>query len=387
MLARGLVVGREKRLNIARFRVDEKWLHRAGRLVVGARFARQASESSGKLLRCDRRGETAVERLPHATVFHRYGATDHGQLAEVLVSRLDAEVRPVGRARELADQLEVRPLFGGAHVVFQKIGNEQVDGALAQMRQARMSRLPLRIDTRQALARIGDDDTLSLGERRYVSAHDRVGDARDRVRRRAAFDVDDRAALEALARERAVVEALLAIAHGELGVGSEEKRRVGEALAVVRDVAHSRFLVRAEDDADRVGQLFALVGPKLHRAECRDDRALIVDDAAAHKIPLATRDGERIDRPTRAGRNHVDMTDDSDLRIGLAGQVGISHITIDVVDVKAHVTRDVERLGESRARAGPKRRVGLRCRQIFRAFDAHDAFDIRDDVFPMLFEI
>ena len=80
-----------------------------------------------------------------------------------------------------------------------------------------------------------------------------MGDARDRVRRRAALDVDDRAALEALARERGVVEALLAVAHRELSVGREEKRRVGKALAVIRDVVHARFLVRAEDNSNRVG--------------------------------------------------------------------------------------------------------------------------------------
>ena len=250
-----------------------------------------------------------------------------------------------------------------------------------------MGGLPLCVDARGALARVGDDNALGRGKRRCVNTHDRMGDARDRVRRRAALDVDDRTVLEALARERSVVEALLAVAHRELGVGREEKRRVGEALAVIRDVVHARFLVRAEDDSNRIGQLLALIEPELHRVERRYDGALVVDDAAAHEVVLATRDGERLDRPAGAGGNHVDMPDDADLRVGFARQVGVSHIAVDVVNLKAHAARDVERLGKGSSGAGAERCAGFCRRQILRTLDAHDALDVRDDAFPILLEI
>ena len=387
MLTRSLVVCGEKRLDVARFGVDEERLDRTRRLEVSSRLARKRRKGARELLRRGRRGESTVERLLHTPVLHADGAADDGQLPEVLVGRLDAEVRAVGRARELANQFEECPLVRRAHVVFQKIGDEQVDGAFAEMGQARVGRLPVRVDARGALARVGDDDALGRRKRRCVGAHDCVGDARDRVRRRAALDVDNRAVFEALARECGVVEALLAVAHRELSVGREEKRRVGEALAIIRDVVHARFLVRAEDDADRVGKLFALVEPKLHRVERRYDGTLVVDDATAHEVALAARDGERLDRPAGAGGNHVDVPDDTDLRVGFTRQVGISHIAVDVVNLKAHAARNVERLGEGSSGAGAERCAGFCRRQVFRALDAHDALDVRNDAFPILLEI
>ena len=387
MLARGLVVRGKERLNIARFGIDEERLDHARRLEIGADLARECRKGARELLRRGRRGETAVKRLLHAPVLHADGAADDGQFPKVLVGRLDSEVRSIGRACELAHQLEERPLVCRAHVIFQKIGDKQVDGAFTEVGQACMGCLPLCVDARGALARVGDDDALGCGKRRCVGAHDRVGNARDRVRRGAALDVDDRTVLEALARERGVVEALLAIAHRELGVGREEKRRIGEALAVIRDVVHARFLVRAEDDSNRIGQLLALVEPELHRVERRYDRALVVDDAAAHEVALAARDGERLDRPAGAGGNHVDVPDDADLRVGLARQVGISHIAVDVVNLKTHAARNVERLSESGSGTGAERCAGFCRRQILRTLDAHDALDVRDDAFPILLEI
>ena len=150
---------------------------------------------------------------------------------------------------------------------------------------------------------------------------------------------------------------------------------------------HARFLVRAEDDSNRIGQLLALVEPELHRVERRYDRALVVDDAAAHEVALAARDGERLDRPAGAGGNHVDVPDDADLRVGLARQVGISHIAVDVVNLKTHAARNVERLSESGSGTGAERCAGFCRRQILRTLDAHDALDVRDDAFPILLEI
>ena len=165
MLTRSLVVCGKKRLDVARFGVDEERLDRTRRLEVSSRLARKRRKGARELLRRGRRGETAVERLLHAPVLHADGAADDGQFPEVLVGGLDAEVRAVGRARELANQFEECPLVRRAHVVFQKIGDEQVDGAFAEMGQARVGRLPVRVDARGALGRIGDGNALGRGKR------------------------------------------------------------------------------------------------------------------------------------------------------------------------------------------------------------------------------
>jgi hypothetical protein len=117
----------------------------------------------------------------------------------------------------------------------------------------------------------------------------------------AAFYLDDVTVLHGGARQRAAADARLAVAHGELVVGREQEGRVIVARAVVRDVLHVRFLVRAEQHAHGVGQALAArghaVGPELHRMERDHNRPLVVAHAPAHQVALmlsgAEDDGEQ----------------------------------------------------------------------------------------------
>ena len=91
--------------------------------------------------------------------------------------------------------------------------------------------------------------------------------ARHRVHRRPAFERNHRTLFNGhiSAGHKAVIDALLAVAHGELGIGREQERRVGVMGSVVMDIVHARFLVHAEDEAQGVGKLRHLA-VELHAA-------------------------------------------------------------------------------------------------------------------------
>ena len=218
--------------------------------------------------------------------------------------------------------------------------------------------------------------------------------ARHRVHRRAAFERNHRTLLNGhiSAGHKAVIDALLAVAHGELGIGREQERRVGVMGAVVMDVVHARFLVHAEDEAQGIGKLRRLAvelhaAPQVHGVQRHHARALVVDDAAAQQIAVLARDLVRFEMPARARRHHVDMADDAQLLFGGSDKIGVSDVAGIVVNLEAHVARHGERGVERLARAGTVRRALGRCVKVLEAGDAHKPIDIGDDILPMLVKV
>ena len=131
-------------------------------------------------------------------------------------------------------------------------------------------------------------DALRRRELALPRAHHRLRMSRHRIHRRAAFEREHRALLHGHigAGHKAVIDALLAVTHGELGIGGEQERRVGVMRAVVMHVIHARLLVHTEDEAQRIGKLRRLAVelhavPQVHGMQRHHTRALVVDDAAA----------------------------------------------------------------------------------------------------------
>ena len=266
-------------------------------------------------------------------------------------------------------------------------------------RQAAAGRVSLRAGSFQgrrgiALVEHFHFDALRRRELAHTRAHHRLRMARHRVHRRPAFERNHRTLFNGhiSAGHKAVIDALLAVAHGELGIGGEQERRVGVMGAVVMDIVHARFLVHAEDEAQRVGKLRRQAvelhaAPQVHSVQRHHARALVVDDAAAQQIAVLARDLVRLEMPARARRHHVDVADDAQLLFGGSDKIGVADVAGVVVNLEAHVVRHGERGVESLARAGTVRRALGRCAKVLEAGDAHKPIDIGDDILPMLVKV
>ena len=214
-------------------------------------------------------------------------------------------------------------------------------------------------DAREALARLGDHDAVCRGQLGGAGAHDGLGEARDGVRGRAALDSDD-ARARRLARDRSradggAIEALLAAAHRELGVGREEEVGLGIVGEVVLDVAHVGLLVGAEDHAQGVGQRLSrdldLLGKEAAGVERQHRGALVVGDAAA-KQPAVTADHlVGVGVPARALGHDVNVGNRGDLLGRGTGNVGKAEVALAVVGLEAADVGDAEGLVERLARA------------------------------------
>ena len=155
--------------------------------------------------------------------------------------------------------------------------------------------------------------------------------------------------------------------------------------AVVMDIVHARFLVHAEDEAQRVGKLRRQAvelhaAPQVHSVQRHHARALVVDDAAAQQIAVLARDLVRLEMPARARRHHVDVADDAQLLFGGSDKIGVADVAGVVVNLEAHVVRHGERGGTVRRALG-------RCAKVLEAGDAHKPIDIGDDILPMLVKV
>ena len=266
-------------------------------------------------------------------------------------------------------------------------------------RQAALGSVRLRTGGRQGLHGVAFVKQLHLDALRrrklaHPRAHYRLRMARHRVHRRAAFEREHRTLLDRhiSAGHKAVVDAFLAVAHRELGVGREQECRVVVMGAVVMDVIHARFLVHAEDEAQRVGKLRRLAvelhaTPQVHGVQRHHARALVVDDAAAQQIAVLARDLVRLEMPTRARRHHVDVADDAQLLLGCSDKIDVADVAGIIVDLKAHIGCHGERGVKRLARARAVRSALGSCAKIFEAGNAHELVDVGDDILPMLVKV
>ena len=174
-----------------------------------------------------------------------------------------------------------------------------------------------------------------------------------------------------------VVAALLAVAHGEVGIGREEERRALVVLEVPRHVSHGGFLVGTEQKADGVGARHIEPRQALHRVQGHHRGALVVQAAAAHEEAVLFRHFEGLERPTRASGHHVHVPDDAQLGVGLAGQIGEPDMTLAVGGAHAHA------LGQRGSGARPVGSPGSGRGQILRGGNFHELGDIGHDGIAM----
>ncbi len=294
---------------------------------------------------------------------------------------------------DLALQLKERTLGLAEQAVVQQVVAQHADGVLRAGRRARVAADAVGRDARErlsALARVGELKALGGGQSRDVGADDGHGQARDGVGGAAALDGgDDGTLYRAAHRRRAeggAVEALLAAAHRELGVGREEEVGLGVVLEVVINVAHVGLLVGTEEDTQRIGQLLArsldLLDEEAGGVQCQDGRALVVDDAAAKQPALALLHLVGVGVPARALGDHVGVGDEGELLLGGASEVGKPEVALAVVGGKTHAVGDAKGLVESLARAGaPGRSLG-RVLEVLNRAVAHEGGDVLDHLGP-----
>ena len=125
------------------------------------------------------------------------------------------------------------------------------------------------------------------------------------------------------------------------------------------------------------------VGPELRRMERAHEGAFVVDDAAAEQVPFAARERIGLERPPRARWHDVDVADDADLRVALAGQVSVADIPFAIVRIEAPVRRYGKRLVERRLRTWTERGARRSRVEVFDAFHAHERFDVVEHVAPV----
>ena len=347
-------------------------------------------EARGDLLGCDGGGIAAVERLHEPVALDLDGAANHGERPEVLVLARDADAAAVGVGEQLLVKLEEGALVGRAQIVGQQVVHDKADGVHARLGQRGVRALARRGDAGTALA-VGDDGkALGGGQTGGVGPHHGLGDAGHRVRGSTARERDHHALGlgNGLAGKRTAVAPLFAVTHGELGVGGEQEGRVVVALAVIGHVGHASLLVRAEQEAQRVGETRRFsrvlhVLPELHGVQGHHAGTFVVDHAAADEVAVLAGDVVGLERPAGAGGHHIHMADDAKLRVRFTGKVGVADVAVHIVRLKAHVSSHVERRRKRLARAGAERRA-LGCLvQLLEAGNAHEGGDVLHHGVPM----
>ena len=252
-----------------------------------------------------------------------------------------------------------------------------------------MASLAVGADARKAVAGGLDRDVVGGGQRGGVGAHDGAGEAGDGVGHGAAVELDELAARDGVDRaELALIDALLAANQREVGVRREAEQRLGAVLEVVLDVAHGRLLGVADDATQGVGELLARgldhAGKEVRGVEREDEGALVVEDAAADEVAVLARDVEGGEGPAEAERDDVGVGNGGDVAVGLAGEVGVADVAVEVGDGKAEAGGDLfggnQRLVGCRAPG----LAGLRVLQVLDRLDLHKGADILDDILPDL---
>ena len=249
---------------------------------------------------------------------------------------------------------------------------------------------PMPWAVRRASARWRSSSASRRRTRGRVRAHQGGRERGDGVGGGAAVELRDHGALRVAshgaARERARVVALLAAAHGELGIRREQERRLVVVLKVPVDVAHAGLLVGAKQHAQRVARPGArglgALGDEVRHVQRQHGRALVVDGAAAKKPALAARHLKGVGVPTGPLGHHVDVRDHGELRVGVARDVGIAQVAVAVMRGKSQPAGDGERLVERLARARPPRRALTGGREVLDAPDGDERPDVLEHLGP-----
>ena len=115
----------------------------------------------------------------------------------------------------------------------------------------------------------------------------------------------------------AVIDALLATNERELSIRCKAKRRLGIALKIVGDIAHTGFLVVADNCAQGVWEKFAgffdVFDKEMRSPKRQHKRTLVVQNASAEQIAVFACDVQRINRPSKTKRHNIGMSNGGDV--------------------------------------------------------------------------
>ena len=139
----------------------------------------------------------------------------------------------------------------------------------------------------------------------------------DGIGNRTAVKLHDLLARDGGRGKLAVIDALLAANERELGIRCKAKCRLGIAFKIVGDIAHTGFLVVADNCAQGVWEKFAgffdVFDKEMRSPKRKHKRTLVVQNASAEQIAVFTCDVERISRPPKAKRHNIGVSNGGDV--------------------------------------------------------------------------
>ena len=103
----------------------------------------------------------------------------------------------------------------------------------------------------------------------------------------------------------------------------------------------SGLLITSHDKTHTLVQLDTGITQKFHSVKCLDDRSLIVCRSAAIDVVAITRQGKRIVCPVTAGRDHIQMSCDTNDLIPLA-HFCITTVIVEIDGAKAQSLCDLK---------------------------------------------
>ncbi len=278
-------------------------------------------------------------------------------------------------------QLQHLRLVFIAHALSQQIVHQHADGVDRALRQggvaadARGRHVPE--------ARLQFFHAHPLRRLQLAGLHGGLRLVGDGVDHDAAADVHDIAQGEPEV-DAPVVDALLPVAEGEVGVGAEAEEGCGEVRKVVLHVTHAALLIGAQQGPDRVLQRDVPLLQILQRVQAQDAGALVVHDAPADDPALPLPHGEGVVLPAVAGGDHVQVGDGGQIPVLRAlAQLGVADLARAVHRLQAQLPGDLQALVQSGSGSRAEGRAGLRLP--FHAVDGHETPDVPEYGVVILF--
>ena len=320
-------------------------------------------------------GITAVQGLEDLSVLRADDAADDGQGLKEAVVRLDAQAPAPPVAVQLLQKLQHAPLVLVAHTVCQQIVHQHADGVHRALGQGGVAAQPLAADPPEARLLLLHGDALRVFQ--VLRLHQGFRLVGDGVGHDAAADLPD--PVQRLPEEDpAVVDALLPVAEGEVGVGAEAEERRGVIGKIVCHIAHAGLLIGAQQGADRIFQRDVPLLQVLEGIEAEDAGALVVQNAAANDPALPLPHGEGVMGPALAGGDHIQVGDSGEIPVlrSLA-QLGIADLVGAVHALESQLPGDLQALLQGGLGAGSEGRALLGLP--FHAVDGHESRDIPEN--------
>ena len=134
------------------------------------------------------------------------------------------------------------------------------------------------------------------------------GSGRYGVRRYASFDLQN-IFLRAAGEEKTVIDALLAVNQGKVGVRAEAENGQRVVRYIVLHIFHAGLFIASEESPDGIMKLRTTLLQIFERIEAEHGGPFIVHDAAPDEVAVFFAQDEGVGLPAIAGRDNVDMGD------------------------------------------------------------------------------